>query len=802
MLDTRKNIQRHYYNFDKKEKDDEPAWDTDFGTIEPEIPKDDFTGCDRVVFVQGLPQLDTGSREHASLNNKLMDHFDSYGRWDSQTFYHPFEENEDGDSISKGFCFVEFSQLDSAETFIEEINGCTLTIAGEPYKVTANNIDMFNVQQKLKYKATKREDFSKWSNFKTWWLMEDAKDYRFRDQYLIRYRQGTGDKVKHQCEVFWNDVLRAGRVVTSAGKREMEEGKHMTHRHVMWSPLGAYLVTFHDSGILLWAGSDWSTFARFSHQHASYAQFSPRETFMISYSMDNAINQTEAISNKKKRTQVVQPKKKNAATRAIHVWNIKEQKSKRPLDAEWSFEYGKWPMFKWSHDEKFFARMGSSKWPESPNNSLPDGLLFSDKITIYESSTMKKLNKRSFQTPWILDFTWRPAKENTLVYVTREVDATKEQIQQCASIIVNKVTEGGLVQIRKKRIFNVDNTGIEMYWHPDGDALAVKVSHYENIKKFKRDEVNWVNRKLYHDIELVMVNVKQNPITNLSLSLAEAGQLAWEPNDSGRFAVWVLHQQDGPMVNIFKVENDIVRKLISFPAKPCNHLSWSPIGRYLMVAGFRNSEREILIKDWGMKSITTGTLEFYDVDAKKSLMQTAHSSMTGLHWSPCGQYVVTSVCQEYVKTSNSESSDCGYTLWTFQGEVIKKYQYNQLLQFLWRPRPPSKLDHARRKEIMSSKYKQHKAKFQQIDYQISQELVSDEQKYRKQKRDWWKELTGSMKEWADEIASTLAKALGIQDSKAYVYTTETVQETIQSSKTQVTEAEVKKVADEEIFGNS
>lgn len=103
---------------------------------------------------------------------------------------------------------------------------------------------------------------------------------------------------------------------------------------------------------------------------------------------------------------------------------------------------------------------------------------------------------------------------------------------------------------------------------------------------------------------------------------------------------------------------------------------------------------------------------------------------------------------------------------------------------------------------MSSKYKQYKTKFQQIDHKISQELASDEQKHRKQTRAWWKEVTISLKEWADEIANVLAKALGIQDSKAYVHTTETVEETIQSSKTQVTEAEVKKVAEEAFFGNS
>merc|ERR1719513_69667 len=88
------------------------------------------------------------------------------------------------------------------------------------------------------------------------------------------------------------------------------------------------------------------------------------------------------------------------------------------------------------------------------------------------------------------------------------------------AIIINKVTEKGMKEVRKKRIFNVDNTGIEMFWHPNGDGLAVRVSHYESLKKFKREEEN---KTMYHDLELVLLNARQSPVVNVALDGAEAG---------------------------------------------------------------------------------------------------------------------------------------------------------------------------------------------------------------------------------------------------------------------------------------
>jgi uncharacterized protein with WD repeat len=54
----------------------------------------------------------------------------------------------------------------------------------------------------------------------------------------------------------------------------------------------------------------------------------------------------------------------------------------------YSLDVQVWPMFKWSHDDKYVARMGE------------------DKIQIYELPTMKLLDKKSFSVPGVRDFAY------------------------------------------------------------------------------------------------------------------------------------------------------------------------------------------------------------------------------------------------------------------------------------------------------------------------------------------------------------------------------------------------------------
>ena len=65
------------------------------------------------------------------------------------------------------------------------------------------------------------------------------------------------------------------------------------------------------------------------------------------------------------------------------------------------FTADRWPVFKWSHDDKYFARMSG------------DGVL-----SIYETPSFGLLDKKSIKVSGMRDFSWSPT-ENILAYWVR-----------------------------------------------------------------------------------------------------------------------------------------------------------------------------------------------------------------------------------------------------------------------------------------------------------------------------------------------------------------------------------------------
>lgn len=106
-----------------------------------------------------------------------------------------------------------------------------------------------------------------------------------------------------------------------------------TEAYVKWSPLGTYLATFHKLGIALWGGPNFTQQARFSQRAVECIDFSPCERYMVTYS----------------------PRADNNDQKRLVVWDILSGQEKRQFLPEGS---SVWPIFRWSHDDKYFARMG------------------------------------------------------------------------------------------------------------------------------------------------------------------------------------------------------------------------------------------------------------------------------------------------------------------------------------------------------------------------------------------------------------------------------------------------------------
>jgi translation initiation factor 3 subunit B len=140
----------------------------------------------------------------------------------------------------------------------------------------------------------------------------------------------------------------------------------------MWSPLGTYLVTFHQLGIILWGGPSWKKLHRFQHPGVKLVDFSPNERYIVTFSQSAADQDNTQNSQ------------------AIIVWDVHTGQKIR----NFAKVSNNWPAFRWSHDSKYFARINPEK----------GGVL-----SIYQTPEMTLLHEKSIALHGpIQDFCWSP----------------------------------------------------------------------------------------------------------------------------------------------------------------------------------------------------------------------------------------------------------------------------------------------------------------------------------------------------------------------------------------------------------
>ena len=141
--------------------------------------------------------------------------------------------------------------------------------------------------------------------------------------------------------------------------------------------LVCYLLCHYISGIALWGGEDFRKMARFSHQGVQFFDFSPCENYLVTFSPS------------------AQPSRVTDEPNAIIIWETRTGVKKRSFNAD-MHGAPHWPIFKWSHNDKYFGRMSK------------DGAL-----SVYETPSFGLLDKKSIKVAGMRDFSWSPSN-NTL----------------------------------------------------------------------------------------------------------------------------------------------------------------------------------------------------------------------------------------------------------------------------------------------------------------------------------------------------------------------------------------------------
>ncbi len=600
------------------------------------------TAFKQTVVVDGLPLVPQAKIQ--KLTDVLTKYLSQVG-----TLHQPIEMPTDNNGATLGFALVSFAggftnaqgvtltAEEEASNAIQKVNGVKLD---KSHTFVVNSLEDFHKyvavsDVETEFQAPKYEPRE---NVHAWLL-----DSKARDQFVIRYADET--------EIHWNDPAIKDREPECARK-------NWSDSFVRWSPRGAYLATFHRQGIVLWGGESFKRLRKVSQPGVKLIDFSPCERFLVTWSPDS--EQSEALQ----------------------VWEVATGKLLRKFSgAREEGELEDWPIFRWSYDGSYFARLGA------------------DCIYVYESSTQKlvhdKSGKRtSVKVDGVRQFIWSPTDHLVSLWVP------EHENQPAKAVLMELPSRAELTQ---KNLFNVAD--LRMTWHPQGDFLCVKVDKHSKSKKTMNSA-----------FELFRVRDKGVPIEVQEFSKdTSIVAFAWESKGL-RFAI--VHSDaassnrtDVSLYTMGSVCNGRVSLLKTFERKPCNALFWSPAGNVLLLANLKG---------------TGGNLEWIDANVQQTVGEAEHFMCSDIEWDPTGRYVTTSVCHWRHQMEN------GYNIWSSHGKQLDRMRRDKFFQFFWRPRPPSMLSDAKEKQIRKN-LREYSRKYDEEDVRMRASQQGDQLKVRQEK---------------------------------------------------------------------
>lgn len=596
-------------NFDDPEGFEDDISDEELlGDILRQKPKA-VQGTDNIIVVDNVPCV--GPERVEKLKNVIRKVFAKFGK--IRTEYYPEESGQ-----TRGYIFLEYTNAKDAAQAVKTANGYKLD---KHHIFAVNHFEDFEKLVNLKedWEPPTKQPYEEQENYCSWLQDQDC-----NDQYSVIH--AGGEKVS----ILWNTPQESSLV---------KERANWTETYVRWSPQGTYLATFHQQGIALWGGDDFKRIGRFSHSGVQLIDFSPCERYLVTFSPlpDNPED-----------------------PQAIIVWDIRTGLKKRGFICG---DQSQWPVFKWCHDGKYFARIGE------------------DSISVYETPSFGLLDKKSIKIEGVREFAWSPGANMLSFWVPENKDTP-------ARVTIMEIPSRK--EVRVKNLFNVSEC--KMYWQNKGDYLAVKVDRYTKSKK-----------GLYYNFELFRIREKQIPVDNLEMK-EPITAFAWEPNGH-KFA---LIHGESPRISasFYEMEKEKQGKCIllkTLEKRQANSIFWSPNGQFCILAGLRSM---------------TGVLEFWDTADMVCMNSGEHFMATDVEWDPTGRFVSSMVSWWAHKVDN------GYNIWSFQGRLLQKHTLEQFCQLLWRPRPATLLTHENIKQIKKD-LKRYQRMFE-IKDRMSQSRASKE----------------------------------------------------------------------------
>ncbi|CAN8003060.1 unnamed protein product [Ixodes hexagonus] len=511
-------------------------------------------GVESVIVVDNIPQV--GSERIEKLKNVMMKIYSQFG--EINTEYIPVDET----GKTKGYMFLEYKNPQSALDAVKVTNGHKLD------KQHSFAVNLFT-------------DFQKYENIPEEWKEPQPQPYV--DHGNLRQWLQDPDCFDQFCVMYCGGERVAIYLNSNPEPTVVKDRERWTDNLVMWSPLGTYLGTLHQQGIALWGGPNYNQIMRFTHFGVKFIDFSPCENYLVTLSPPSP----DAFH---------QPQRAGAAApdeaHVVIIWDIRTGMKKRSFIAD--PEMTSWPIFKWSSDDRFFAR------------------LTLDMLSIYETPSFGLLDKKSLKIPGIRNFSWSPVS-NILAYWVAEDKNVPAR--------VTLIEVPSRVELRAKNLFNVAEC--KMHWQKSGDYLCVKVDRYTKAKKEKNE---WKYSGMYFNFEIFLMKEKQIPVDSLEIK--------------GGWAAFIRL-----LFSFFTRTYTLLRDLI-YSLRPY-------LGKLLRKCNLKGCSTEIRISQNKAADVMSGSLEFVDTSDFTVMNQNDHFMASDVEWDPTGRYVVTGVSWWLHKTDNA-----------------------------------------------------------------------------------------------------------------------------------------------------
>ncbi|KAI8384078.1 eukaryotic translation initiation factor eIF2A-domain-containing protein [Blakeslea trispora] len=713
--------------------------DISFDDIYEKHQIDATSDFDTIVVVDGAPIVDEAKEEKLlTVLNKLFSK--GGGEIKENGIWMPMTPNEEGKKTSSGYLFIDFKEPQSAHAAVKNLDGHKLS------KTVTLSVNKFTDVEKYsdmseEYVEPEIPPYTPKEHLKSALM-----DPQARDQFVM-YR---GDDVS----IFWNKK--------SESPEHVYTRTNWTETYVQWSPKGTYLSTFHTQGIALWGGPSWNKIVRFVHPGVKLIDFSPNERYLVTWS-------NEPISLARL-PESGHPFTEYDEGNQVVVWDIKTGSLLRSFPLAQTSEEQKtvrWPMFKWSASEKYFARV------------IPG-----QQLSIYEAPSMGLVGKKSVKIEGIVDFEWSPAKsgENAdiKVYQKEEVLAywTPEIGNQPARVCMMSIPSKEV--IATKNLFNVSEC--KLYWQNRGHFLAVKVDRHTKTKK-----------STFSNIEIFRVKEKNIPVETIELKDPMVA-FAWEPFGE-RFATITTSDpnygaaptqgQNPPTIrtdvkffylDTSKKANAGFKLMKSLDKKTANYLFWSPKGHNIVLATLRSSSVfDLEFYDIDFEPLSTDKKSKSDVGASVQLLATQdHYGVSDVEWDPTGRYVVTG------SSMWRHSADHGFCIWDFKGQLLFKQNIENFKQLLWRPRPASLLSAEQKKKIKKN-LRQYSKQFDEEDLAMGDATAAKLHAERRKAIEEWYAWRKATERKLEEERKALGKELQHADEGKSEVIEEWVEEVIEES---------------------